>query len=96
MVQRVRNPLNQSPNQLTIGGMVLIEGLNISMRGSKEDEVGIFYENLNDGTVLRIPMESIFPNTPCSTCAAYRYLHRESTKLGRKVVSAQIRPSFIY
>ena len=64
MVQRVRNPLNQLPNQLTIGSMVLIEGLNISVRGSKEDEVGIFYENLNDGTVLRIPMESIFPNTP--------------------------------
>ena len=62
-VQKVQNPLILQPNELTSGGMVLIQGLNIAVRGDALDEIGIFYEDIEDGIVIRIPAEHIFPNT---------------------------------
>jgi hypothetical protein len=63
-VQLVTNPIYNEPNVLNTGGMVLVQGLRIAVRGSKTDEIGVFFTS-EDGTAeVRVPAEHLSPNKP--------------------------------
>ena len=63
LVQRVSDPTTKEVDVLQIGGMVLVEGINIAVRGDKSGEIGVFLRH-EDGDEIRISAERLYPNTP--------------------------------
>ena len=63
--QKVLNPTVGKADTLNMGGMALIEGLNIAVRGDKTDEIGVFFTRVdNSSTVIHITFDKLYPNTP--------------------------------
>ena len=64
MVQVVSEPISGNVDQLEIGGMVLVQGLNIAVKGDLANEIGVFFTSEADGTVVHISADRIYPNHP--------------------------------
>ena len=65
LLQKVMNPTVKKSDTLNIGGMALIEGLNIAVRGEKTDEIGVFFTRVdNESITVHIPADKLYPNTP--------------------------------
>jgi hypothetical protein len=68
VIQSITNPTNVSaPEALELGGMVVINGLNVAIEGDKPDEIGVFFTDSAGGgsaTEVHIPARKCSPNTP--------------------------------
>jgi len=64
MVQVVSEPVSGTVDQLEIGGMVLVEGINIAIKGERDSENGVFFTSEADDTVVHISAGRIYPNYP--------------------------------
>jgi hypothetical protein len=68
VIQSIINPTNVSaPEALELGGMVVINGLNVAIEGDKPDEIGVFFTDAAApaGTApeIHIPAVKCSPNT---------------------------------
>ena len=65
LLQKVTNPTVKVADTLNVGGMALIEGLNIAVRGDRTDDIGVFFTRVDSpATMVHIPVGQLYPNTP--------------------------------
>lgn len=64
IVQSVFDPTENVANHLNPGGMVLIKGMRLSVKG-EDASVGILFTNVDDSsTTVIVPAAKIYPNMP--------------------------------
>jgi hypothetical protein len=64
VIQSIYNPVQSEPDTLNTGAMGLIQGLRIAVRGDSEEEIGVFFTSVADGTVVHVAADQLAPNTP--------------------------------
>ena len=67
VIQSVTDPTDGTPDKLSSGSMVLIQGMRLSLKG-EDPTVGITFYKVTDGVAAdsdtRIPPAKVYPNTP--------------------------------
>lgn len=63
VIQSIVNPISRASGTLQIGGMALIEGMRLSLKGN-DTTVGINFTKTGDSTNVFIPAANVYPNTP--------------------------------
>ncbi|MDR3328961.1 MAG: DUF4469 domain-containing protein [Prevotellaceae bacterium] len=63
-IQSVCNPTLGEPNALSAGGMALVQGLRIAVRGDQAEAIGVYFSSVVGSREVRIPAAQLSPNTP--------------------------------
>jgi hypothetical protein len=65
VIQSVTNPVVGDADTLNTGAMALLQGLRLTVRGDKTDEIGVYFTAFNNpAAVVRIPAGQLSPNSP--------------------------------
>jgi hypothetical protein len=64
VIQNITNPTANIPNTLNAGGMALVQGLRIAIRGEQTDDLGLFFTPADGGDTVHVPQSQFAPNTP--------------------------------
>ena len=66
VIQSIADPTAEAANELNVGEMVLIKGLNITVLGDQMDKIGVFFTPVGGGARVHISAGKFSPNTPSS------------------------------
>ncbi|MDR2775878.1 MAG: DUF4469 domain-containing protein [Tannerella sp.] len=64
VIQSVINPVVGLPDTLNAGAMALIQGMRLSVRGDRENEIGVYFTTADGTASVLIPAGQLSPNTP--------------------------------
>lgn len=63
VIQTIQDPTERRPGHLNLGGMVLIQGMRLSLRG-EDESVGVLFTSEEGDKTAFVPVAQIYPNTP--------------------------------